>query len=48
MLHKIDENYTEKEKDIIKKTLVDLGVDKDDLDSFNDAEKAEEKMQIKF
>ena len=39
---KIDENYTEKEKDIIKKTLVDLGVDKDDLNQvFNDAEKAE-------
>ena len=39
---KIDENYTEKEKDIIKKTLVDLGVDKNDLNQvFDDAEKAE-------
>ncbi len=33
MIHaaKIDENYTEKEEEIIKKTLTELGSDKEDL-----------------
>ena len=39
---KIDENYTEKEKEIIKKTLIDLGVLKDNVDKvFSEAEMAE-------
>tara|TARA_A100000164_G_scaffold335608_1_gene327825 strand:+ start:39 stop:467 length:429 start_codon:yes stop_codon:yes gene_type:complete len=39
---KIDENYTEKEKEIIKKTLIDLGVLKDNIDRvFSEAEMAE-------
>ena len=29
---KIDENYTEKEKSIIERTLIELGVDKEKLD----------------
>ncbi|MBD1161864.1 TerB family tellurite resistance protein [Pelagibacterales bacterium SAG-MED15] len=36
---KIDENYTEKEKLIIKKTLIELGMKKDRLDKlYNEAE----------
>ena len=39
---KIDENYTEKEKSIIKKTLVELGVKEDRLDElYNEAEDIE-------
>ena len=39
---KIDENYTEKEKEIIKKTLIDLGVLKENVDRvFSEAEIAE-------
>tara|TARA_B100001057_G_scaffold163694_1_gene164312 strand:- start:272 stop:694 length:423 start_codon:yes stop_codon:yes gene_type:complete len=39
---KIDENYTEKEKLIIKKTLIELGIKKDRLDKlYNDAETIE-------
>ena len=30
---KIDENYSKEEEDIIKKTLIDLGVDKENLDT---------------
>ena len=36
---KIDDNYTEKEKEIIKKTLIELKVKKDDVNKiFNEAE----------
>lgn len=36
---KIDENYTEKEKQIIKKTLIELGAEKDNIDQiFKEAE----------
>jgi len=36
---KIDENYTEKEKSIIKKTLIELGVKEDKLNElYNEAE----------
>ena len=39
---KIDENYTEKEKSIIKKTIVELGVKEDRLDElYNEAEDIE-------
>ena len=39
---KIDENYTEKEKSIIKKTLIELGVKKDRLNElYNKAEDIE-------
>ena len=39
---KIDENYTDKEKEIIKKTLVDLGVDgKKLIETIKNAEKLE-------
>jgi len=39
---KIDENYTEKEKSIIKKTLIELGVKEDRLNElFNEAEDIE-------
>ena len=39
---KIDENYTEKEKSIIKKTLIELGVKEDRLnDLYNKAEDIE-------
>ena len=39
---KIDENYTEKEKSIIKKTLIELGVKEDRLDElYNKAEDIE-------
>ena len=39
---KIDENYTEKEKSIIKKTLVELGVKEDRLNElYNEAEEIE-------
>ena len=39
---KIDENYTEKEKSIIKKTLVELGVKEDKLNElYNEAEEIE-------
>tara|TARA_B100000902_G_scaffold83033_1_gene87619 strand:- start:267 stop:683 length:417 start_codon:yes stop_codon:yes gene_type:complete len=30
---RIDENYSKEEEDIIKKTLIDLGVDKENLDT---------------
>jgi len=39
---KIDENYTEKEKSIIKKTLIELGVKEDRLNElYNEAENIE-------
>ena len=39
---KIDENYSDKEKEIIKKTLHELGVEKNNIEqTFNNAEKAE-------
>ena len=39
---KIDENYTDKEKEIIKKTLVDLGLDsKKIIETIENAEKLE-------
>ncbi len=39
---KIDENYSDKEKEIIKKTLINLGVDKDNVEEvFENAEIAE-------
>ncbi len=39
---KIDDNYTEKEKEIIKKTLIELKVKKDDVNKiFNEAEMLE-------
>tara|TARA_B100001758_G_C17913207_1_gene354744 strand:+ start:104 stop:526 length:423 start_codon:yes stop_codon:yes gene_type:complete len=39
---KIDENYTEKEKSIIKKTLIELGVKEDRLNGlYNEAEDIE-------
>ena len=39
---KIDENYTEKEKSIIKKTLIELGVKEDKLNElYNEAETIE-------
>ena len=39
---KIDENYTEKEKSIIKKTLIELGVKEDKLNElYNEAEEIE-------
>ena len=39
---KIDENYTDKEKEIIKKTLVDLGFDSKKLiETIKNAEKLE-------
>tara|TARA_Y100000590_G_scaffold291017_1_gene327574 strand:+ start:2427 stop:2852 length:426 start_codon:yes stop_codon:yes gene_type:complete len=39
---KIDENYTDKEKNIIKKTLIELGVDeKDIVETMKKAEKNE-------
>ena len=39
---KIDENYTDKEKEIIKKTLVDLGFDSKKLiETLENAEKLE-------
>ena len=39
---KIDENYTDKEKEIIKKTLVDLGLDNNKLiETIKNAEKLE-------
>lgn len=39
---KIDENYTEKEKSIIKKTLIELGVKEDKLNKlYNEAEEIE-------
>ena len=39
---KIDENYTEKEKSIIKKTLIELGVKEDRLNElYNEAEDIE-------
>ena len=39
---KIDENYTEKEKSIIKKTLIELGVKEDRLNElYNEAEEIE-------
>ena len=39
---KIDENYTDKEKSIIKKTLVELGVKEDKLNElYNEAEEIE-------
>ena len=40
---KIDENYEEKEKEIIKKTLIELGADSSDLDKLiSDATTIEE------
>jgi|TARA_B100000767_G_C19463762_1_gene409169 uncharacterized tellurite resistance protein B-like protein len=40
---KIDENYTDKEKDIIKKTLIEMGIEKSNLDKIiNDATIIEE------
>ena len=39
---KIDENYTEKEKSIIKKTLIELGIKEDRLNElYNEAEDIE-------
>ena len=39
---KIDENYTDKEKSIIKKTLIELGVKEDKLNElYNEAEEIE-------
>tara|TARA_E500000331_G_scaffold264210_1_gene255291 strand:- start:1213 stop:1605 length:393 start_codon:yes stop_codon:yes gene_type:complete len=39
---KMDENYTEKEKSIIKKTMIELGVNENDLNNLMlDAEKNE-------
>ncbi len=39
---KIDENYTNKEKDIVKKTLIKLGTNEDKIDQImNEAEKNE-------
>ena len=39
---RIDENYTEKEKSIIKKTLIELGVKEDKLNElYNEAEEIE-------
>ena len=39
---KMDENYTEKEKSIIKKTLIDLGVNNNEIESLvSNAEKNE-------
>ena len=39
---KMDENYTEKEKIIIKKTLIDLGVNSEEIDKImNEAEENE-------
>ena len=39
---KIDENYTEKEKSIIKKTLIELGIKEDRLNElYNEAEEIE-------
>ena len=44
---KIDENYTEKEKRIIKNTLIELGVNKNSVDDIiKDAEIAEKTNQI--
>ena len=41
---KIDEEYTNKEREIIKKTLLDLGCNNDELEKLiQDAEKIEEK-----
>ena len=45
MIHaaKIDQNYTDKEKKIIKEALLDLGVDKENVDeTLKDAENIEE------
>ena len=43
-LAKIDENYTDKEKRIIKNTLIELGVNKNSVDDIiKDAEIAEKK-----
>ena len=40
---RIDENYSKEEEDIIKKTLIDLGVDKENLDTLIiQAKKSEE------
>ena len=40
---RIDENYTDKEKDIIKKTLIEMGIEKPNLDKIiNDATIIEE------
>tara|TARA_B100001109_G_C18792669_1_gene440889 strand:- start:103 stop:531 length:429 start_codon:yes stop_codon:yes gene_type:complete len=39
---KIDENYSDKEKEIIKKTLNELGIEKSNIEkTFKDAEQAE-------
>ncbi len=39
---KIDENYTEKEKEIIKKTLIEIGVEKSSIDQvFEEGENLE-------
>ena len=32
---KIDQNFTEKEKDIIKKALIEMGADNNNLDEIN-------------
>ena len=45
---KIDENYTDKEKEIISKTLLELGAERENLDQIIlDAEK-KKMIQIKF
>ena len=40
---KIDENYTEKEKEIIKKTLIELGVEKNNINKLFEEAELEEK-----
>ena len=45
---KIDENYTEKEKEIIKKTLIELGAEKENINKLFAEAEIEEKMQIRY
>ena len=44
---KIDENYTEKEKNIIIKALIEMGAEKENLDDmFAEAEKKEQDSKV--
>ena len=45
---KIDENFTEKEKKIIKKTLIEIGAQVENIDEIIKEAEKKKKIQIKY
>ena len=45
---KIDENYTDKEEEIIKKTLLELGLESEKIKKLSKMQKLLRKIQTKF